>query len=394
MNNISSIPNINIACSGCGACLQACPLSCISMKQDKYGFTYPCVSNSCINCGKCSRVCPVNMRDKLIMDYPISSYIAQTTNHKIEQLSSSGGFCASLAEYWISVLHGTVFGCVMDFNLQVKHIAITDLGKIQDMQGSKYIQSDTRNTFEETRQLLDHGEYVLYIGVPCQIAGLRYFLGKYYERLLTVDLICHGVSSQASFDKYIHYISSKYGNAVKSYRFRNKTSYDRFGYRSRLIMSNGKSIFKKSTKDIFFNLYSKGEICRESCYQCQYAKPYRVSDITCGDCASRTFYKNFLPYAALSTVLLNTAKGKQIWNTICSSFQYFPLDLDREIHLNKQLHACTIRPNNRDQVCQMIMDDMWDDLESLFIKHHKQTFYQLLKEYTPIAIKKVIKQFI
>ena len=188
-------------CTGCGACANICPHDAVIMQEDEKGFLKPFVDKTrCTECGLCKKVCPLlNFQSDNFESPQAFAFINQ--NNEVRMRSSSGGVFPAFAKYIIEK-GGAVFGAVYDSSLKVCHDAAYDLKDIEKMQGSKYVQSDTKYTFRAVKNVLTTGKPVLYTGSPCQIAGLKSYLGKEWENLLTIDLICHGVSSRRVFEMY------------------------------------------------------------------------------------------------------------------------------------------------------------------------------------------------
>ena len=192
-------------CCGCSACVQVCPKQCIEMKEDSEGFWYPQVKRDvCVKCGLCEQVCPIIQEDSHKYSYEgiVSSYSAYSNKEEIRLASSSGGIFTILAEQ-IILDGGIVFGAAFDENYLVHHIAIDTIEGLSQLRGSKYLQSRIENTYIEAKKYLDSDCNVLFSGTACQIAGLKRFLRKEYENLLTVDVLCHGVPSQKVWKLYL-----------------------------------------------------------------------------------------------------------------------------------------------------------------------------------------------
>ena len=206
-------------CTGCGACVQRCPKQCISWVQREFGFRYPQIDKeACINCGLCEKVCPI---DKMV-EAPVAqkAYAAVHRNSEVLAKSTSGGAFTAIADV-IFAQGGIIYGAAMMDDMQVKHIRASSKDEIELLRSSKYLQSDTGTTYQMAEHDLKQGKEVLYSGTPCQIDGLNNFLGKDYENLYTIDIVCHGVGSQAYFDKYMDFARERYGK-IKALRFRSK----------------------------------------------------------------------------------------------------------------------------------------------------------------------------
>ena len=188
-------------CCGCHACASVCARHSITMQEDNEGFLYPVVdASTCIDCGLCEKVCPVINQDE--PRKPLKVYAAKNRNEEIRRQSSSGGIFTPLAE---SVIRegGVAFGAKFDKDWNVVHAWTDTIEGIADFRGSKYVQSIIGDTYREAREFLKQGRKVLFSGTPCQIAGLRKFLRKEYENLLTVDVVCHGVPSPLVWREYL-----------------------------------------------------------------------------------------------------------------------------------------------------------------------------------------------
>lgn len=314
-NNISLI---GTKCTGCRACEQICPKMAITMVPSIEGFIYPSINNYlCINCGICLTKCHVNI------DVPrgniYKAYAVKNNNSKRIMNSASGGVCDLIA---ISVLKkgGIVVGAVYDENLVVKHNVINKLDDIDRLQSSKYVQSDTLTTFKLVENYVKQNVLVLYTGTPCQIGGLKAFLGKEYSSLITLDIICHGVPSPLFFKKYLDYLAKKSNTSkIQSYNFRckNKKGWG-LNYQYTFI-KNGK--IKSKYGSLFLDKYGKnfleGNNYRESCYSCKYANSYRPGDLTVGDFwGIDIFHPEIESKSGISVIFSNNKKGENIINSI------------------------------------------------------------------------------
>lgn len=200
-------------CCGCSACVQRCPKQCIVMKEDEEGFLYPVVDKEvCIDCGLCEQVCPV-LRQREERE-PLEVYAAFNKNEEVRMQSSSGGIFTALAEPIIKE-GGVVFGARFNEDWEVVHDYVETVEGLSAFRGSKYVQSRIGCTFSQAEQFLKQGRKVLFSGTPCQIAGLKLFLRKEYENLLSVDFICHGVPSPGVWRQYLNEFIVYQGNKKK-----------------------------------------------------------------------------------------------------------------------------------------------------------------------------------
>lgn len=287
-------------CCGCSACVQRCPKQCISLMPDEKGFLYPNVDPAdCIDCGLCEKTCPVLKGQEPLA--PASVYAAKACSDDVRLKSSSGGIFSLIADYVLSQ-GGVVFGAAFDSNWTVHHISISDKKDLHLLMGSKYVQSEIGNTYNEAESLLKAGKNVLFSGTPCQIAGLKQYLRKEYENLLTVDIVCHGVPSSLVWDEYKKTIPAKRVDgknsvsislneipAITGISFRDKRNgWQKFGFAAQMSASKADKntvLQHYEPKDI--NPYLVGFLSnvflRPSCYKCRFKQGRSHADITLAD---------------------------------------------------------------------------------------------------------------
>lgn len=211
-------------CCGCGACVNICPNSCISMEVDSLGFNYPRISEEkCNSCGLCEKVCPPLNKGNKEKSQPFS-WAGHASSEKIRSSSSSGGLFFLFAKKILDD-DGVVYGAALASDCKtVSHIEVKTLPELAKLQGSKYVQSNIGDCYKKAKVHLDAGRKVLFSGTPCQIDGLRLYLRKKYDNLLTIEVICHGTPSPTVFSKYVDYMSKKLGSKITKIRFRDETS--------------------------------------------------------------------------------------------------------------------------------------------------------------------------
>lgn len=261
------------------ACVNICPKQCIEMNPQKLGHLYPFVDQSkCIDCKLCHQICPEN-NEFVNLARPLIAYAAW---HKVESdylTSTSGGAATAFAQYILKI-GGVVYGCASTKSLCIKHIRVASAADVGLLKGSKYVQSFIGDVYQQIRQDLNRNLKVLFIGTPCQCAGLKNFLRKAYKNLYCVDLICHGVPSQKLLKSHVRKVSMKRGELV-SFRKGNDMGLRIFDKDNMLIYYS--NVWYERFKDIYYNTFIDGYTYRDSCYRCRYANPNRCSDITIGD---------------------------------------------------------------------------------------------------------------
>lgn len=326
-------------CCGCSACVQKCPKQCISMQFDDEGFYYPVVQKDlCVNCGLCEKVCPVINQEEPRL--PLSCIAATGKNDNIVRKSSSAGLFYLLAEYTIKN-GGVVFGAKFNDNWDVVHHYVDNLYALDSLLGSKYVQSDIGNSYKMAEIFLKDGREVLFSGTPCQISGLKHYLHKEYEKLVCVDVVCHGSPSPGVWREYLKYIMSPAGRKntvssciytpisdgdalrIKGISFRDKRiSWKKFSFV--LLSSQGgsrseensvsSSYMKKVCQKHYFNDYMRSFLynftLRYSCFSCPARKGRSGSDILLGDYWGITrSHPEFFNENGVSMALAYTTKG-------------------------------------------------------------------------------------
>lgn len=316
----------NDLCTGCTACCESCPTKAISMIDNNEGFLYPTINNElCINCGLCKKVCPANNYKFNNFDQPIA--YAAMADDALRKVSSSGGAFSILAKYILGK-NGIVCGAAFDDDMIVCHQIVETKDDLQKLRGSKYVQSNMKDIYKKLKEYLENNRLVLFTGCPCQVAGLKNYLNKNYENLITADLICHGVPSPKVFAKYLE--EEFYGQKVLNVNFRDKKD----GWGGNGITTTTTTITgvysKKDFEDTYLTAFFANISLRKSCYNCKYTKLPRVGDFTLADCWGAT--KDIDDKKGTSTLLLNNNKAIEIFNEIKQNFK-----LLKEIPFNKQV---------------------------------------------------------
>ena len=308
-------------CSGCFACCNICPVDAISMKVNEEGFWYPSVDEeACIHCGRCIHVCQIDNKKPQKVDMNTEAYACMNLDTGKRLASSSGGIFIELAQYVID--HGgIVFGAAFDDDLKLRHTFASTMEECRAFMGSKYLQSRIGRSYSDAKRFLDQKRMVLFTGTPCQIHGLKLFLGREYENLITADLACHGVPSPAVFDKYISDLEKQHKGKVTSFYFRSKKkgwnnfcTEVQFDTHEQMVQSHNECPFDKG---FLTNLY-----LRPSCYVCKNKGDNRYSDLVMGDYwGIEKFHKEMSDNRGTSILIVRTEKGKCVFDAIKGNFK-------------------------------------------------------------------------
>lgn len=319
----------NSLCTGCLACLSSCKHNAIQLIQDKNGFTHPIIDNSlCIKCNLCIKKCPVLSPVKL--NEPQKAYACHNKNEKERFKSASGGIATLLAQSFIN--NGDiVYGCAFEQPFEINHIRCTTYEDICRIRNSKYIQSKiSKELIQNIKKDLAEHKNVLFIGTPCQIAGIKNLFPT-NNGLYLVDLICHGVSSKQFL---LDTLPSIIGHTnIKNISFRKKSKY----HFSIIDEKDNLIVNRPLSNDTFMKGFFNGLIFRESCYTCKYANQKRISDLTLGDFWGLKSY-TIIDRVGVSLVLMNTEKGNNLFNRIINDIKSEERPLNEAFAGNEQLN--------------------------------------------------------
>lgn len=332
-------------CCGCSACMNICPKDAIEMiPEDMSGFLYPKVDNSkCIDCNLCIKVCPF-LNKSISKDIPddIKIYAAKNKNEITRKSSSSGGVYSLLADY-ILEKNGVIYGAMYDENLRVIHGRAENKWDSERFKGSKYVQSDMMYIYKDVKKDLQNNKLVLFTGTPCQISGLKKYLGNLVniENLYTQDLVCHGVPSPKIYHDNIKYLEKKYESSITKINFRGKKIPGEV-QDLEITLKNGNIVNMLPKMDLYYSLFQHDIILRPSCYNCKFTSLKRESDVTLADYwGIENIYPQFEDHKGVSMIILNSEKGKKIFNSINESLDY--IETNREQCTQKNLYKPTTK---------------------------------------------------
>ena len=377
-------------CSGCMACVNACPVEALYCNKGDYGFIIPGIrTEKCTNCGKCLTVCPYHA--KIVKHEPLQAYAALNKRNQTVMNSSSGGVFSALAET-ILAKGGYVFGAAMDDKFRVHHIEIHVESELYRLQKSKYVQSDMAYTYRCVKERLNAGAPVLFTGTPCQVAGLRGYLGDVeYDSLFCADVVCHGVPSQEFFHDYLTCLQKRYGT-IRQYTFRAKKA-ARNGMNWFFSFQTKKTRIKNWPEDSYNYLYMKALIYRESCYTCPFATRERASDLTMCDYWGWERYHSadFKSSSTVSGCIINTDKGRCLFDESKHSLTYVTTEYQNITKHNKCLVSATARSSKREEMLKNWEHDGYESIDKAFeMVHRKQILKYRLMRYIPERMRQMV----
>lgn len=338
----------NIAnCTGCNACVDICPKQCISMVPDSMGRLLPHVNqDSCIDCNKCVRTCPVNTPPS--RNYPQHCFVGWSNDEETRTNSASGGIAAEIYKY---AINHEAFTAGVEWKREsgASYIPINSLSDIKRVQNSKYVYSNSNGIYKQVKSALNSGKEAVFIGLPCQVAALKNYLGKEYEKLVTVDIICHGVAPNEFLMQHLSYIEHKKKHTADRIFFRDP-SYNTGSFTFTLY--DNQNLFWKKTaysNDAYQHGYHKALTYNSNCYLCQYACSKRVGDITLGDFAGLGKVEKFeQPRQNVSCVLCNTEKGLQFLKSLKDVVYLIERPLGEALNFEPQLEHPSIPHKKRE----------------------------------------------
>ena len=363
--------------TGCEACVNACGHGAITMQPDKEGFILPVIDESkCVDCGLCEKKCPV-LQIPQFEEIPHKVYAAYNLNKEQHQKSASGGIFSAFANYFYQLDNGVVCASAFDETMTLRFATSTNKEDLLKFRGSKYVQSKPGLIYKEIRKLLIANNEVFFIGTPCQVAGLRSFLGKDYANLFTVDLVCHGVPSPKLFAHYIKALGITDKQNFEDFYFRSQHD---SAYYCHSAKFTGSRVYKVPyTQHSYISAYLKGWIHRESCYRCPFTGNHRQGDCTICDFWSILSGKK--PFGrktsmGVSMIMTNTVKGEKMFNQIKSQLYFEEKTFEDAIIDNHNLVRPDVRPQERD--C------MYNELTELSPEAFMQKYNCRLNVPTPL----------
>lgn len=385
------IQNIDDICTGCSACYNICPHSAIRIVERNGGFYYPEVDEGkCVGCGLCEKTCPAISKgnDAAV----INANMFKASDDDVVYDSSSGGAFTAMADR-ILKKGGVVYGARYDYHTRCLEHSGTDECGLEELKKSKYIESYIGDTYKKVRKNLKEGRYVLFVGTPCQVAGLYKYLGSLNnsDKLITVDFVCHGVPSNQHFSEYIRYEERRNDSSLVHFDFRPKER----GWKGNVFkmqFSGGKISLQPFIKNLYYYAFNNNWILRESCYNCTALKK-TFSDITIGD-----FWgvKNMPEYKddnkGLSVVIAHSDKGEAIMELISKDnfsreltyedIDYIYEDRSRDLRYDLEKRQKFLKEITERNYVVVVKEHYW-----------KEMFWHRLRMFVSDKIKTVLRFF-
>ena len=367
-------------CCGCGACAAGCPKGAITMSEGKDGFVLPVInSDLCIGCGACTRACGLN---RGIGSNSAGPFFAAAGRDDVSESASGGVFGAVAREYISS--GGVAYGAAYERegnSLRVLHRRAASVDELLPLLNSKYVQSDAGVCFADVKADLREGRQVLFCGTPCQVAGLRGFLGRDYGNLTTVDLVCHGVPSGRMFADCVEDYGKQLGSPVVDFRFRCKREGWEYSLLLLLLLEDGREVTIPAAKSPYYDMFLNLKTLRDSCYRCPYAGRFRAGDLTIGD-----FWG----------VEVNNERGREFIEST-NALDLYAVEFDDIAKGNDQLRHPSALPKDRQLYIDAFVEGGWHSVECMYKRRERGIIFytkKLVRRLLPESCREVVKMYL
>ena len=318
-------------CCGCGNCALVCKQNAIVVDLDPTGFYKRIIDDSkCINCHACELVCPMTADTlKHRTTLGIKAFYASISDPDVLKAASSGGIASAIAAYWLHGDNSVVYGSqYAPDHYGVKTVRVSSFEELRSLYGSKYVQSWKGDIFQSVKDDLMSGLQVLYIGLPCDIAALKLFVRKDYANLFTCELVCHGTTSTTALKQYIDIAKEKYHSEIASINMRYKKGGRWTPYYFAIKFQDGKEYLRNFWESDFGFAFSRFR--NSSCYTCPFKSENRCADITLGDAWGAPEEVVNANQSGISSVLLNTTKGIDLFDTLIKNGEIRAIETSKE----------------------------------------------------------------
>lgn len=381
-------------CCACGACISKCPTQALSWTHNEKGFKFPLITaKKCIQCKLCINICPI------LSDYKSSTYhqkVYAAVNKNKDQLkqSASGGVFSAIASKIISD-SGCVFGCAYNNAMQPEIIMIENECEIEKLQGSKYVQSSNEDIYSKVEKQLKAGRKVLYSATPCYCAGLKKYLGKEYDNLYCMEIICHGVPSPKIFDDYIKILEKNLGGKIIDLNFRDKKR----GWGALIKVSYNRN---NKIREQYFSLeesyylshFWNANNYRDVCYECNYARTQRVSDIAIGDYwGVKKHHPAIDTINGVSVVITGSEKGEKLLNQVKEYLEIIDSKIEYATEENGNISYPSQKNESANYFWQMYFAHGSEYIKNEYLKKNKKRIFKgKIKRFVPLKIKILLKK--
>lgn len=358
------------SCANCGACSNACTHNAITVDKESLFYAVSVDSEKCINCGTCISVCPIINEEK--MQNVINAYGFISNDRRVVKKSSSGGAFSEIAQYVLNQ-GGIVWGAVYDKDHKSVVFGSTQDYELDELRRSKYVESIVGDSYKRIREQLSKNNLVLFCGTPCEVAGLKSFLRKKYDNLITCDFACGGLPSHKIYEQYLNELEGSSGK-VSDIDFRPKI----FGWtiHSIRVQFNNRKQYKRAAKfdPYFYPFLFGGYSKRRNCLDCRFSNNH-YSDIILADF---WLYRKIGGYglneSGISLVITNSKKGDTVIQRIKGNADVRQLDINEATY---NLKACYSNEKNLKERDNYLRDFAENGVQEAAIKAGMPVNYRL-----------------
>lgn len=377
-------------CTACSACYSVCPAGAITLVEDAVGELHPNVDpDVCIGCGLCEKMCPENGVAQVARYGKPVVYCCWLKDADKRRESTSGGAAYAISAAVIGK-GGHVWGAAYDANLSVRYTEANTLAELAPIQKSKYVQSYVADAFKAIKRELDAGDLVLFTGTGCHVKGLRSFLRKDYDNLITVDLVCHGVPGQGVFMKYKRWLEDRYQDKLNEYLPRHKRASDgqETTYCSLARFANKGDVKLELDENSYFTGFQHNLFLRANCYDCQANGEERFADITVADFWGLGKMAPFADYKqrtlGISMLALNSEKARAFFHEFSGLVEYEERTYAEACCTNTQYYRSAKPSPRREEFRREYPGATWDALSAKYMKlSGKEMILYGVKKFTP-----------
>lgn len=379
MNNSRDvIEKQSFRCYGCNACVQICPVQCITVQASSEGFLFPYIDEEkCIHCNLCLQACPAEQgkdANHVLWNKGLPrAYAAWHLREEVVRTSSSGGVMTALATRFIDQ-GNSIFAAIFTKDFEVKHEQIHTMSELPLLRGSKYVQSDTQKSYSVIRDQLakfqesnEKDKKIMFVGTPCQVAGLYSYLGNRPHHLVTVDFVCKGVPSPYLWTQYLKKREICAGSKVTAVSFKNKDK----GWHlpsMKMEFANRKEYQCLLRKDPFGLAFSRNLSLRETCYECRFSQVPRVADLTLADFwGVEKTYPNYENALGTSLILGNSEVGVRLLEEL-QDLKKVEVEWERAIRYNKNAVGSVLRPSQREAFFRDFQEKGFTYIEKKYLR--------------------------
>ena len=341
-------------CCGCGMCVNVCPSQIIQMIEDQEGFLYPEIENQekCLNCKLCLKVCP--LKNEANRESEFISFYAGSYKSDKETVSCSSGGLATAIELAFIKNGGIVYGAAYSIDCKKnEYIRVDKVDDIERLKSSKYSQADKHDIYKKLETDLKAGSRCLFIGLPCDVSAVRNYFSKYSNFLYTIELVCHGPTSNKVQKEYCEMVEKKLGSPVLSFSTRYKKNGNWKPYYIKACTKNGKKFEEPYLESSYGSAFRY--LKRYSCYVCNIKGTKLAGDLMIGDYHYVEAGMKGYNRCGVSSAMSHNEKGNELIHLVGDDFNLIHIP-KRNALANGAIHHPISAPNGYKKYREVFVD--------------------------------------